>query len=127
MTETRVVSGALLGAVLLAGIVGHWAGPETVFGGTPLGVGIYLAVGIGAPQLLLGGRRDEPMRLGLGALAIAGAGAAVIGGHLTGGVTDPGPTGVSTILAVVIVGVLAGAVVREFRAGYRASRREGRS
>lgn len=120
MNESTVVGGSLLLAVALAGIAGLLTGSVSVLGVTPLGVAIYLAVGIGLPQYMLGRQRGSPLRVGLAALALIGAVLAVAAGVLTGTTTQEANIGIISILVVVVFGTLLGAVVREFRAGYRA-------
>lgn len=119
MADSRIVGGCLGLSILLAGAVSVVTGSSTVLGTTPAGVGIYLTVGIVLPQYLLYRETEAPIRLGLAALAVAAAALVVTVGLVRGTLhADWGP-GLAAILLVVVLGNLFGAIVREFRAGYR--------
>ena len=119
MADSRIVGGCLGLSILLAGAVSVVTGSSTVLGTTPAGVGIYLTVGIGLPQYLLYRETEAPIRFGLAALAVAAAALVVTGGLVRGTLhADWGP-GLAAVLSVVVLGNLFGAIVREFRAGYR--------
>ncbi|SEP97692.1 hypothetical protein [Natrinema salaciae] len=119
MNDSAIVGGCLAVAVLLAGIVSVVTETTAVLGLTPVGFGVYFAVGIGLPQFLLYRNSGSSLQLGLSILAVVGAAVAVIAGVVTGAPHDEWGLGLVTILLVVVVGNLLGAVTREFRAGFR--------
>ena len=119
MNDSNVVAGCLLLAVVTAGLVGAVTASSAVFGATPVGVGIYLAVGIGLPQYLLYRESGSSLELGLAILAVASAALAVLLGLARGAPHGDWGLGLVTILLFVVLGNLLGAAVREFRAGFR--------
>ena len=121
MKESAVVGGSLVLAILIAGTVGFLLGSSaTAFGATPIGIGIYAIVGIGLPQYLLSRESGSPTQLGLATLAVGGGVLAMLGSIALGSATAETGAG-HVLLFVVVLGNVFGAVVREFRAGYRTS------
>ncbi|SDJ62097.1 hypothetical protein [Natronorubrum texcoconense] len=119
MNDSRVVGFSLLLAVGLAGVVSVVTDSLAILGQTPIGLAIYLAVGIGLPQFVLARRTGSPLRLGLAALAIGGAALAVLGGAAMGSLTEEWRLGIVPILFLAVFGMLIGSIVREFRTGFR--------
>ena len=120
MRESVVIAGSLGLAILSAGIVALLTGSHATFlGGSPVGVAVYLVLGIGLPQYLLSRESGSSLQLGLAALAVAGAVVSVLVGFAIGAPTDEWPFGIALILLFVVVGNVVGAGVREFRTGYR--------
>lgn len=115
----RLVSAGIGLAVLASGLLSWITGSLAVLGITPAGIAVYLFVGVAGPQYVLARRRGDVTGLGIAALATCGALLALIGGVLVGNLHGEGGVGVTAVLAIVVFGVLGGAVVREFRAGYR--------
>ncbi|MDG5761154.1 hypothetical protein QA600_17635 [Natronococcus sp. A-GB1] len=115
----RLVGTGILLAVVTSGLVSWLTGSLAILGATPSGIAVYLFVGVAGPQYVLSRRLDDPLRLGVAVLAAVGAllalGWGVLGADLHGEVG----VGLTAVLAVVVFGVFGGAVVREFRAGYR--------
>lgn len=104
----------VVAAVLTAGVAGAVTDTPALVAGTALGAGIYLIVGVAAPQLVVGYREGDPISLGVGAIAAAvGVGVVVVGQ-----VTSLAGGWFTGALLVVVVGSLLGVAVREFRAGY---------
>ena len=123
MNESTVVGCALVLAILTAGTVAVVTGSyATALGATPIGVAIYLAIGVGAPQLFVASAHESSLRLGLGVLATVGAVASLLAGIATNGLTAKWGVGVVTILLIVVAGVLLAAVARAFHAGFQATR-----
>ncbi|MCU4924400.1 hypothetical protein OB905_00170 [Halobacteria archaeon AArc-dxtr1] len=120
MREAVVIGGSLGLAIVTAGATGLLLGSTaTVFGATPIGIAIYLVVGVALPQYVLSRETGSPAQLGLAALSIAGGVLAILGSLALGSATAE--TGVGRVLLfVVVLGSVLGAIVREFRAGYRA-------
>ena len=119
MNDSSLVAGCLALAIALAGLVSAVTESLAVFGSTPVGVGIYLAVGIGLPQYLLYRDGGSPVELGLATLAVASAALAVLLGLVRGAPHGDWGLGLVTILLFVVLGNLLGTIVREFRAGFR--------
>ncbi|MXV61462.1 hypothetical protein GS429_05170 [Natronorubrum sp. JWXQ-INN-674] len=119
MKEATVIGGSLGLAILTAGAVGLLLGSTaTVFGGTPIGIAVYLVIGVGLPQYYLSRETGDPTQLGLATLSVAGGVLAMLGSLALGSATAE--TGVGHVLLFVVVfGSVLGAIVREFRAGYR--------
>ena len=89
MNDRLVVGGCLVLSILSAGVVSTLTGsPATFFGATPIGIAIYLAVGIGLPQYLLSEKHGSPLRLGLAVLAVAGGSLAGLVGVAIGALTE---------------------------------------
>jgi hypothetical protein len=118
MEESRVVAAGVLAAVGLAAAASYATGSAAVLGVTPLGVAIYVGVGVALPQFLLARRTGSAVRLGVAALAGGVAAFALLVDATAFG--GAGGIDLVTALAVLVVGVTLGAAVREFRAGYRA-------
>ena len=117
----RLVGVGILLTVPSSGLVSWLTSSVSVLGTTPAGIGIYLFVGVAGPQYVLPRRPDDPLRLGVAVLAAVGALLALGWGVPGDGLHGEAGVGVSAVLAVVVFGVLGGAVVREFRTGYRAT------
>lgn len=119
MNESVVVGGSLLLAILVAGIASLLTGSyATVFASTPAGFAIYLVVGIGLPQYLLSRETGSPTQLGLAALSVVAGVLVVLGSLILGSPTQEWGAGF-VLLFLVVIGNVLGAIVREFRAGYR--------
>lgn len=118
MTEKRLVLGGIMAAVLLTGSVSAATGTPAVLAQTPVGAAIYLIVGVAVPQLLLGQRGEDAVRTGLGLLAGVAGGVMFVSGLFVEAPLVVGNVGFVDVLAVVVVGVILGTVVREFRRGY---------
>ncbi len=121
MKDARLVCWCLLSAFLLAGIVTVVTQSPAVLGVTPLGVAIYLTVGVALPQYLLFRRRGSTLRLGLDSLTVAGAAFVLIAGVATGSPNAVRGGGLVGILFVLVLGNVVGAGVQAFRDGYRSS------
>ena len=119
MNDSRVVGLSLLLAVSLAGVVSVVTDSLAILGQTPIGLAIYLAVGIGLPQYVLARRIGSPIRLGLAVLAVGGAALAILVGAAMGSLTGEWRIGIVPILFLIVFGILIGSIVREFRTGYR--------
>ncbi len=119
MGERRLVGASLLAALVVSGAVSVTTESPAVLGMTPAGIAVYLVIGLAVPQYLLARRERSPLRLGLAAFGAAGAVLALVVGGIGGDVNATLSIGLPTVLAVVVLGVLLGAVVREFRVGYR--------
>ncbi|WP_440771590.1 hypothetical protein [Natronorubrum sp. DTA28] len=119
MNDSRIVALSLLLAVGLAGVVSVVTDSLAILGHTPIGLAIYLAVGIGLPQYVLARRTGSPLRLGLAALAIGGAALTVLVGAAMGSLTEEWRLGIVPILFLAVFGILIGSIVREFRTGFR--------
>ncbi|WP_408958152.1 hypothetical protein [Natrinema sp. 74] len=119
MRDARLVGISFTLAFLFAGIVSVLTESPAVLGTTPVGIAVYLAVGIGFPQFLLSRRDESALQFGLAALAVVGAAVAVIAGVVTGSPNAEWSGGLVAILLVVVLGTTLGTAVREFRAGYR--------
>ncbi len=115
----RLVGVGILLAVPSSGLVSWLTSSVGVLGTTPAGIGIYLFVGVAGPQYVLPRRSDDPLRLGVAVLAAVGALLALGWGVPGDGLHGEIGVGLTAVLAVVVFGVLGGAVVREFRTGYR--------
>jgi len=124
MNESRSVAFGPLAAIILAGVASYWTGQETLLGGTPLGVGIYLAIGVGLPQLLLWRRTSETARFAIGILAVGGAFLAVIWGFFTIGLAGTWHASISVILVLALLIVIGWTIVREFLSGFRSTHRK---
>ena len=122
MNDAVVIGGGLGLAVLLAGAVSLLTGSPAILGVTPVGIAIYLGVGIGLPQYLLSRRDGSSLRLGLAVLAVAAGVILAAVGVALGAPNDAWGIGIVPILFVVVIGVLVGSGVRAFRAGYRGER-----
>ncbi|OLZ40869.1 hypothetical protein A6E15_07640 [Natrinema saccharevitans] len=121
MNDARLVGGSVLCAFLLAGIVTVVTGSPALLGGTPIGIAIYLTVGVALPQYLLSRRRGSALRLGLASLTAAGAAFVLIAGVATGSPNAAWDIGLVGILFVVVLGTSIGADIRAFRDGYRSA------
>ncbi len=121
MRDIPLVGSSFVLALLLAGIASFLTEIPAVLGVTPVGIAIYLAVGVGLPQYLLSRRSGSALQFGLAAFAVVGAAVAVIAGVVTGSPNAEWDGGVVSILLVVVFGNAAGAGVRAFRAGYRSA------
>ena len=119
MNDSRAVGLSLLLAVGLAGVVSVVTESVAILGHTPIGLAIYLAVGIGLPQFVLARRTGSSLRLGLAVLAVGSAALSLFAGVVTGSLTAAWPFGIVPILFLVVFGVLIGSGIRAFRAGYR--------
>ncbi|WP_436344312.1 hypothetical protein [Natronorubrum sp. FCH18a] len=119
MNDSRVFGLSVLLAVVLAGVASIVTGSFAILGHTPIGLAIYLAVGIGLPQYVLSRRTGSPLRLGLAVLAVGSAALSVLAGAVTGSVTAEWRLGIVPILFLLVFGVLIGSGIRAFRAGYR--------
>ena len=115
----RLVGIGILLAVLSSGLVSWHTDSMAVLGATPVGITIYLFVGVAGPQYVLSREFDDPLRLGVAVPAAVGALLALDWGVLGADLHGEVGVGLTAVLAVVVFGVLGGAVVREFRAGYR--------
>ncbi|MEF8773116.1 MAG: hypothetical protein V5A23_03610 [Halobacteriales archaeon] len=104
----------IVAAVVTAGVVGGVPDSAALVAGTALGAGIYVIVGVAAPQLVVSYRDGDPVSRGVGAIAAA-AGVGVV---VAGQVTSLAGRWFRGALLVVVVGTLFGVGVREFRAGY---------
>ncbi|MCT9095892.1 hypothetical protein [Haloarchaeobius sp. HME9146] len=93
---------------------------------TPLGVALYLVVGITLPQMLLARREGEPTRLGVAAIAGLGATLALAIGVLGDGVTARWGLPFIALLLFLTIGIGGGHVVRVAMAAYRDGRDSGR-
>ena len=120
MDDSRLITvGCPALAIALAGLVSVVTESLAVFGATPVGAGIYLAVGIGLSQYLLWRKRGSSLELGLSVLALAGAALAIGIGLARGAPHGDWGLGLVTLLLFVVLGNLLGTIVREFRAGFR--------
>ncbi|WP_114575841.1 hypothetical protein [Saliphagus sp. LR7] len=119
MSDRRLVAGSLLAAIVATAAVSLVTESPAVLGATPTGIAVYLVVGLAVPQYLLARREGSPLRLGLAAFGAAGAALALIAGGIGGNVNATLSVGLPAVLAIVVLGVLLGAIVREFRTGYR--------
>ncbi|WP_254764569.1 hypothetical protein [Natrinema marinum] len=119
MRDARLVGAGFALALLLAGVVSAITASPAVLGTTPVGIAVYLAIGVGLPQYLLSRHSGSRLQLGLAALAVVGATVAMIAGVVTGSPNAEWSGGLVAILFVVVVGNVVGAGVHEFRAGYR--------
>ncbi|WP_226479429.1 hypothetical protein [Natrinema amylolyticum] len=123
MRDARLVGGSLVVAFLLAGLATVVTESPAVLGVTPVGIAIYLSVGVALPQFLLARRYGSTLRLGLASLAAAAAAFVVIASVATGSPNAEWSGGLVAILFVIVLGTVLGAGVREFRAGYQSSSR----
>ncbi|MDS0474905.1 hypothetical protein [Natrinema sp. 1APR25-10V2] len=123
MRNGLFVGGCLTLSVLFAGIVSAITASPAVLGVTPVGIAIYLTVGVGLPQYLLSRRSSSRLQLGLAGLAVAGGAVVLIGGVATGSPNAEWSGGIVAILLVLVLvlGNALGAGVREFRAGYQST------
>ncbi|WP_455449578.1 hypothetical protein [Natrinema thermotolerans] len=121
MRDALLVGGCFALALLCAAVASAITESPALLGITPIGIAIYLIVGVGLPQSLLARRTGSALQLGLAALAVAGGAGAVIAGIATGSPNAELSGGVVAILLFVVLGNAIGAVVRQFRDGYRSS------
>jgi hypothetical protein len=121
MSDIRVVGASVTLAFLLAGVVSAITESSAVLGVTPVGIAIYLAVGVGLPQYLLSRRTGS--RLRLACLAAAGGAFVAVAGIGAGSLHAEWSGGLVAILFAVVLGNVLGAGVREFRSGYRSTSR----
>ncbi len=120
MNEKRILLTGIAVAVLLAGAVSATTGSTALLAATPTGAAIYLVVGVAVPQLLLGRRTGDQTRIALALLASVAGGVVFVIGEFTR-TTLAGARFVD-VLAILVVGVLLGTAVREFRRGYAEAR-----
>jgi hypothetical protein len=113
MEHGRVWALSIAAAAGLAGVVGAATGTPALLAATPAGAGIYLAVGLGVPQLYVGRRTGDKQRLGLGVLAVAAAAVAFVGGSVLDARVP-----LVELLVVVVAGNGLVSTVRAFRQGY---------
>ncbi|WP_121740775.1 hypothetical protein [Natronorubrum halophilum] len=119
MNESRVVGLLLLLAISLAAVASAATESVAILGGSPIGLAIYLAVGIGLPQYVLARQTGSPLRLGVALFAVGAAVLSILAGVAMGTVTEEWGFGIVPILLLVVFGVLIGRSVDELRAGYR--------
>lgn len=123
MRGKRIVLGGIAGAILLTGVVSVASGTPAILAQTPTGAAIYLIVGVAAPQLVLGRRSDDAIRIGMGLLA----GVVGLTLLLSGLFVEMSILGESTfvnVMAIIVAGIVIGTIVREVRRSYVGARNQ---
>lgn len=121
MRDVFLVGSCFVLAVSCAAVASAVTASPAVLGITPVGIAIYLLVGVGLPQSLLFRRTGSTFRLGLATLALVGGTTAVIVGVATGSPNAERSGGIVAVLLLAVLGSGLGAAVREFRDGYGSS------
>lgn len=118
MKDSHVALAGIITSLVINGAISAATNTATYLAVTPVGIAVYLVVGIGAPQAFIGQQNGTGTELGLGVLAII-AGVISLGlGVLGGGVLVDWGSGFINILLVLVVGIIFWAGVRQFSEGY---------
>lgn len=118
MKDSHVVIIGIVASLAINGAISVATNTATYLAVTPVGVAVYLIVGIGAPQAFIGQQNGTSMELGMGVLAIV-AGLISLGvGVLGSGVLADWGAGFINLLLILIVGIFLGTGIRQFAAGY---------
>lgn len=116
--DSHVALVGIIASLIINGVISAATNTATYLAVTPVGIAVYLMVGIGAPQAFLGQKNGTSMELGMGVLAIVAGlislGLGVLGGEI---LADWG-SGFINLLLILVVGIMLWAGVREFKEGY---------
>ena len=119
MDERRVVVAGIVVAVCVNAVLGVVSGTATLLAVTPVGILVYLVVGVGLPQFAVYRRTASAGALGASVLAAVLSGTVFVAALLDGGLWSDWGGEFVTLLLLAVVGALLGASGREFVDGYR--------
>lgn len=108
----------VLASLAINGAISAATNTATILAVTPVGIAVYLVVGIGGPQAFIGQQNGSSMELGMGVLAIVAGFISLGVGALGSGVLADWGTGFINLLTILVVGVILWASVGQFSEGY---------
>lgn len=118
MKSSHVAIVGIMASLAINGAISVATNTAMYLAVTPVGVAVYLIVGIGAPQAFIGQQNDSSMELGMGVLAIV-AGLISLGlGVLGSGVLADWGAGFVNLLLILVVGITLWVGIRQFAEGY---------
>ncbi|PGF14477.1 hypothetical protein CP556_20345 [Natrinema sp. CBA1119] len=118
MKASHVALVGVIASLAINGAISATTNTATYLAVTPVGIAVYLIVGIGGPQTYIGQQNGSSMELGMGVLAIV-AGLVSLGvGVLGSGVLADWGTGFVNLLLILVLGIILWAGVRQFAEGY---------
>ncbi|WP_323677736.1 hypothetical protein [Halorubellus sp. PRR65] len=119
MDERSIVVGGVVVAVCANAVLGAVTETATLLAVTPVGVLVYLVVGVGLPQLVVYRRTASTGALGTSVLVGVLSGAVLVAGLLGGGLWSDWGGWFAALLLLALLGVLLGVSGRAFADGYR--------
>lgn len=118
MKDSHVALVGIIVSLAINGAISAVTNTATYLAVTPVGVAVYLIVGIGAPQAFIGQQNDSSMELGMSVLAIV-AGLISLGlGVLGTGILADWGSGFINLLLILVVGIILWTGIRQFKEGY---------
>ncbi|WP_227134197.1 hypothetical protein [Halorubellus salinus] len=106
-------------AVCVNAVLGFVSETATLLAVTPVGILVYLVVGVALPQLAVYRRTASAGALGASVLVGVLSGVVLVAALLDGGLWIDWGSGFATLLLLALLGALLGASGREFVDGYR--------
>ncbi|WP_435362018.1 hypothetical protein [Haloarchaeobius sp. DFWS5] len=118
MKPSHATIGCVILSILLNTVISAVTGTASLLAATPVGVAVYLVIGISGPQAITGQQYDSAVHRGMAALA-ALAGVGVLGiGLLGDGLLASWGIGFANVLFVLFAGIVCWAAANQFAEGY---------
>lgn len=118
MDHRTIVLTGIFASIVVNALLSTVTSPATLPAMTPLGIIVYLLLGLAIPQFVLSQRTDAPGALGRSALCTIAAALVFTAAHLDNGLTSDWGAQFVTVLLLVVFGVLLGTTIRAFARGY---------